>query len=715
MCSDEWRCRVKTDDLRPAHVPCPFLNCLSQMHSAFATAQRIPPSRFSKLAELRENTLCNVQGIVMSCYEPQRTQGTDYKSVLLLVDPTVPTDESAGGSSDAAIKAHLFFPRLEDHPCLAQSRVGDVFRGFKCTVKSYRGKLELNLSEKGGSTYEIVSGDHTNQLVRDGMSNEETELLFLRSYRLTLMEQDAAFARRASGPGQFVPRAYPRPAVPMMPAAQVPATGLSNPYATYRSINPPPLTHAPIAALASASFVAPAAIAFPPPVAAAAAAASTGPIVDLKKSLDMLVFPVAGSKGYLVDLAAVRLLTLTDPRGDGKRVSVVLWDGTGPRPGSIRPNSVAENVFATCWEPSVAQELKACGEGAWMEISKVRVAAHKQQVGDIELHFNEGTQIRRLAPTDPIVVARMQAYTAKEARFGVGSGQNVNTSNSTGTWTCRCGRVNATDTRTCAQCLTVVPMTVVQPQSGQDKWQCSHCHTLTFKSRTQCYGCQKPFNKDKDLPAFAAPMVRAAHAPPPLGTVASSAESEPKRLRRDLTEVVGVSDALCIRNDMTNEFVPRITRLANVTTHLQDNARFVVDVKVMRFHPLETRHFTRPYCGMCHNPLSGAALDLSKLGECETCGSLLDSNSLQFRYTVALDVRDGAVTIPVLLCGSSADLFFRGLSACDLWSNHQTHRYVAEKMDVLCNSGATVRLAIQSYIPAGATKRVYQIFNTILN
>jgi hypothetical protein len=39
---------------------------------------------------------------------------------------------------------------------------------------------------------------------------------------------------------------------------------------------------------------------------------------------------------------------------------------------------------------------------------------------------------------------------------------------------------------------------------------------------------------------------------------------------------------------------------------------------------------------------------------------------------------------------------------------------VAEKMDVLCNSGETVRLAVQSYIPAGSNKRVYRVFNTIL-
>ena len=679
------------------------------MKDAFATAQRMPPSRFTKLAELRENTVCGVQGIVVQSYEPERTQGTDYKSVLLLSDPTL---APLGSGGECTVKVNLFFPRRDDHPCLAQSRVGDVFQGFKCSTKRFRGKIELTLSEKAGSSYEIVTGEHSNEPLAHNPSNEETEVLFLRTFRLSLLEQDPVFAKRAAGPGGFIPRAYPRVAG-MAPPPPPPPPILANPYAQYMAL--PAVTILPNGRPA---MLPPAPVAQPAPVAAAAVPAAAA--AEVRKSIEMLVYPVAGSKGYVVDLSAVKILSMTDARGDGVRMSLVLWDGTGPRLNSLRPSALAENVFATCWEASLSQELKQMGDNCWVEISRVRVAANKQQEGEIELHLNQHTLVRRVPDTDPCVLLRLQHYAAKEARAGARAASENGGGGGGATWMCKtCAFVNRTDTRVCGGCSQIVPMTTIVPQAGHDKWQCSACHTLTFKSRSACYGCQKPFNKDKDLSPFAPLAARAANAPPPLGAAGTAGamaapESEPKRVRRELTEVVGVSDALCIRGDATRDFEPRITRLANVTTHLQDNGRFVVQVKVLRFHPRETRHFTRPFCGLCHNPVSGAAVDLSKLGPCATCGSKLDANSLQFSYMVALDVKDGAVTIPVLICGSSADLFFRGLSACDLWSNHKTHQYVAEKMDMLCNSGETVRMAVQSYIPAGSTKRVYRVFNTML-
>jgi hypothetical protein len=130
-------------------------------------------------------------------------------------------------------------------------------------------------------------------------------------------------------------------------------------------------------------------------------------------------------------------------------------------------------------------------------------------------------------------------------------------------------------------------------------------------------------------------------------------------------------------------------------------------------HPLETRHCTRPVCHSCSNALP-ATVKLAEVKNCETCGVNLDARSLQFKYWVALDVRDGAVTLPVLICGGDADLFFRSLPACDLWTNPSTHQLLAQKLDLLCNGGEPVLLAIQSYVPVGSTKRVYQVFNTIL-
>lgn len=116
--------------------------------------------------------------------------------------------------------------------------------------------------------------------------------------------------------------------------------------------------------------------------------------------------------------------------------------------------------------------------------------------------------------------------------------------------------------------------------------------------------------------------------------------------------------------------------------------------------------------------LPGDATTLAKLKCCSTCGIAIDSRDLQFKYWVALDVRDGAVTLPVLICGGDADLFFRSLPACDLWTNPVTHQQLAQKLDLLCNGGESVTLAIQSYIPLSSAgngkKRVYQVFNTIL-
>ncbi len=136
-------------------------------------------------------------------------------------------------------------------------------------------------------------------------------------------------------------------------------------------------------------------------------------------------------------------------------------------------------------------------------------------------------------------------------------------------------------------------MTAIVPQAGRDQWQCSACHTLTFKSRRQCYGCQKPYNKDKDIYASgqAATPKQAAHAPAPLtvavnGAVVSAspnlvlADAAPlKRVRRELTQVVGLLESHQVRENDGN-LVYNITRLANVVSSPHDNGRFVVNVKV---------------------------------------------------------------------------------------------------------------------------------------
>ncbi len=140
-------------------------------------------------------------------------------------------------------------------------------------------------------------------------------------------------------------------------------------------------------------------------------------------------------------------------------------------------------------------------------------------------------------------------------------------------------------------------------------------------------------------------------------------------------------------------------------------------LEVLRVYPLETRHCTRPVCPSCSNVLPGDVTDFSNLKACATCGADLDSRSLQFKYWVALDIKDGAVTLPVLICGGDADLFFRSFPACDLWTNPVTHQLLSQKLDLLCNGGDMVTLAIQSYVPVtgdAKKKRIYQVFNTVL-
>ncbi len=77
---------------------------------------------------------------------------------------------------------------------------------------------------------------------------------------------------------------------------------------------------------------------------------------------------------------------------------------------------------------------------------------------------------------------------------------------------------------------------------------------------------------------------------------------------------------------------------------------------------------------------------------------------------VQLRIRDGAVTIPVLLCD---DLFFHALPPCDLWTNHSTHALLVGAMDRL-RCARRVRLALQSYVPRGRVERVFQVCQTQL-
>ncbi len=369
----------------------------------YSTAVRVPPSRFLRLADLKECASCSVQGLISSSYAAEKTAGADLKSVLMLLDPTVPTF--------SAVKVNIFFPRQEDHPNLNNVRAGDVFRATNVAVKNFRGKLEITVSLKNNSTYEVLDGEHNNVAIprSNPPSPEEAELLLLRDFRLKLIAEDSGFARRCMGPGQYTYRSYPPKSAQLYQFAQQQhqmqqqqQQQQQNHFLGAPAIPPP----APIYAL--------------PPSVLAPASRPVAPVTTFaapsnKKTLGELTFPVNGSRGYLADLAAVRLLSIEEPV-QGKRLILMLWDGTGPRPNSCMPNALAETVQATCWEPLTGKLLLACGSGSWVELSKVRVAPNKQKEGELEVHLNDSSAVRKLVDTDPLVQNLLQKYAEKESR-----------------------------------------------------------------------------------------------------------------------------------------------------------------------------------------------------------------------------------------------------------------------------------------------------------
>jgi hypothetical protein len=377
----------------------------------FVSASRVPSSRFTRLSELKETTgpNLNVQGIVFASYVPEKTAGADLKSVLMLVDPSVP---------GAPLKVNLFFPRLEDHPYLSSSRVGDVFRACNVIVRAFRSKLEITLSVKNGATYEVLDGDHNNTALprADPPKPEEAELLLLRDFRLQLMADDAAFARRCSGPGVYMYRSYPPKPLQLHQQMQnvhqqvqqySAGASFGAPPSSSHVVSAPPLFTSPALPLFSAPPL--------PPVRSTQPAPSLFVAPSNKKSLGELTFPVNGTRGYFADLGAVRLLSIDEPV-QGKRLALMLWDGTGPRSNSMMPHALAETVQATCWEPATGKQLLDCGAGAWVELCKVRISPNKQKEGELEVHINDTSIVRKLDESDALVQSKLRMYAEKEAK-----------------------------------------------------------------------------------------------------------------------------------------------------------------------------------------------------------------------------------------------------------------------------------------------------------
>ena len=55
----------------------------------FTSAKRIPEPRFTQLKDVRHRHTVNVQGVIVQAFDAERTAGTDFKSALLIKDPSM--------------------------------------------------------------------------------------------------------------------------------------------------------------------------------------------------------------------------------------------------------------------------------------------------------------------------------------------------------------------------------------------------------------------------------------------------------------------------------------------------------------------------------------------------------------------------------------------------------------------------------------------------
>ena len=88
---------------------------------------------YTKLAELKVNTVINVYGVVKFFKSPFKTKGSDFVCTLSLVDPSLP-------SMDSSFKCVLFSKSKEGLPSV--KAVGDVVRFQHLGVGHYQGELQ---------------------------------------------------------------------------------------------------------------------------------------------------------------------------------------------------------------------------------------------------------------------------------------------------------------------------------------------------------------------------------------------------------------------------------------------------------------------------------------------------------------------------------------------------------------------------------------------
>ncbi|CAH3023261.1 unnamed protein product, partial [Porites evermanni] len=106
---------------------------------------------YTKLAELKVNTVVNVYGVVKFFKSPFKTKGSDFVCTLSLVDPSLP-------SLDISFKCVLFSKSKEGLPSV--KTVGDVVRFQHLGVGHYQGELQGKFTaDSSWVVFDIHSSD----------------------------------------------------------------------------------------------------------------------------------------------------------------------------------------------------------------------------------------------------------------------------------------------------------------------------------------------------------------------------------------------------------------------------------------------------------------------------------------------------------------------------------------------------------------------------
>lgn len=210
------------------------------------------------------------------------------------------------------------------------------------------------------------------------------------------------------------------------------------------------------------------------------------------------------------------------------------------------------------------------------------------------------------------------------------------------------------------------------------RWRCAFCGRCNYPPSYKCFKC----NKER--------LELHGKAPKRISHGVGLKEETPNRFLCEMTEVL-------------DSFVDTpVTPLVNLlSTKQPPNWKYLVRARVVKTLPADVRHFTRPFCSTCNDVL--ASVD----GSCH-------DGRVTWRYAVQLILKsdDGPASVPVLVVGEGAELFFRSIPACDLWGHPAACDLLTKWVGLL--QARQNWFAIQSYVPTGRNEQWFQIFGTVL-